>query len=309
MIYVGLLIFAGLMTASYFLLESPDGSSQYKYNEIVLGFGELFGLLFASAALIVYVRLRANHRSKIFRHFVADNTWRQNVAYDMEKVAGVLMGAGWPYLQKYALEGSYNGKAFTCVIFQFDEDDSRTRSFISLRFKLEKSYPMLVIDNTANDRHIGSNLPNRIPDGVPVSLEGNFDTYYSVSVVKNREREAVHILSPDFMAALEDVAQHGVDVELCDKDLFLVYEADFYSEKNLASLFSVADVTLKELDELTDTWLASSPKREEIEIARLSQEARKKLMYKFSRVSIVAFFVLSIVVITLIVVKVIEESA
>src|SRR6266851_4711896 len=112
-------------------------------------------------------------------------------------------------------------------MFQFDASDSQTRRFICLSFKLPKAYPMVVIDNWLNDhryRRQDSDLPDRIPNGVALSLEGDFNKYYRVSTTKGSEREAIQLLSPDLMASLEDEAINKVDIEINAKELFLIYE-------------------------------------------------------------------------------------
>jgi len=182
-----------------------------------------------------------------------------------------------------------NSGPFSCLIFEYIATDSKTRRFICLSFHLSKSYPMIVIDNKRNNHRMpGDTDPmERIPKGVELSLEGDFNHFYDVSTLKGEQKEAMIILSPDFMATLEDHASDKVDIEIGNKRLFLVYDADNYSEQNIKSVFGVADAVLAKLDKLSKTWLASSSKDEKKLIALRADAARRNMIFRFDWVSAV----------------------
>ena len=271
-IVAGLLIFGGLFALSYFILSTS--------NEAMLGFTELAGLGISVIAFLRYLRVRTRFRWQALRQFLEDNNWSQINKYDIDKAASILLGAGAAYNELYAFSGNFIERCFSCLIYQYIATSSQTCRFICLRFKLSKAYPLIILDNKLNDhgyRRSDSNLPDRVPDGVRVSLEGDFDKYYRLSVTKGREQEAVHVLSPDLMAALIDQAYCKVDIEVSGKDLFLIYEDNFYSEQNINSLFSVAKTMIGKLDRLSETWLASSRWEERV-MSKSARAARNKLL-------------------------------
>ena len=70
----------------------------------------------------------------------------------------------------------------------------------------------------------------------------------------------------------------AVDIEpMHNKDLFLIYEADFYTEQNIEALFATAQPVLGKFSKLSKTWLVSS-KYEESVIAQTARAARHKLI-------------------------------
>lgn len=303
-IVAGLLIFAGLLVFSYFVLNAPSithNAAEYKRAEAALGFSELGGLVLSVLALFRYVNVKNKYHELVFRQFVADNRWTVKRKFDLSKVPSILLGAGEDYEQGFGFDGTHSGRSFNCLIFEYVATDSKSRRFICLGFKLLKPYPMIVIDNRRNDhklRHHDSDLPDRIPNGVELTLEGYFNKYYRVSTTKGDEQETLEVLTPEFMAALEDHVNDKVDVEISNKDLFLIYEADYYSEQSITSLFDMADVVLGKLDKLSKTWLASS-KSQQNAVSESAETARHKLIFRSDWISAIAFLVLFVVFVLL----------
>lgn len=292
----GFLLFFGLLALSY-LVSNPDPSIAgsdifYRRNTALFGLAELGCLAVATLAFLRYRDTKGKYRNRIFRQFVAENDWSEVKGFESDRVAGILLGPSSSFYQEeYAFRGVCRGQTFTCLIFQFITGDSQTRRFICLSFRLPKSYPMIILDNRLNDngyRRGNSNLPDRIPRGVSFELEGGFNNYYSVSTMQGRERAAVQVLPPDIMAALVDCAHNKVDIEISDKDLFLIYEDEFYTEQNITALFGTAEVMLEGLLKLSKTWLALG-KWEERMISRAARSVRHKLMTGIGPKGLIAF--------------------
>jgi uncharacterized membrane protein len=312
-IFAGLLIFVGLLFLSYFVLNNPvvtNDAMRYKKAEASLGFSELAGLALSVVALFRYMSVKTKYRERIFDKLIADNQWTQDREYELDKVASTLLGAGVSYEEGFGFSGKLGVRTFSCLVFQYIAPDSQVRRYICLSFKLPKAFPMIVIDNRLNDhkfRRHGSDLPDQIPNSVELKLEGDFNKYYQVSTTKGREQETLEVLSPDFMADLMGHATDKVDVEISDKKLFLIYEANFYSEQNLTALFNVADAVLGKLDKLSKTWLVSG-KGEEVAIADTAREARHKLIFRSDLLTLIIGLLFFVVFITLMVSSVAEQT-
>jgi hypothetical protein len=304
----GLLIFLVLLGASYVALNAPTIVSnpyRYKRTEALLGFSELAGLALSALALLRYTNLKYSQRVPMFQQFLSDNKWSLDRKFKLGKVPAVALGDTSNYEENYAFSGEYMGRTFHCLIFEFDTPlSSSTHHLLCLSFKLRKGYPMIVIDNKLNDhgyRRHESNLPSRIPDGVNISLEGNFDKYYRTSTTKSTEQKAVYVLSPDFMIDLVGQVQNKVDIEIEADDLFLIYEADFYTGQNVEALFTVAKVVLSKFDKLSKSWLAASGSNEKTAMAQMAHEARRKLIYRSDYVGMATTLLLMVLLIVLMV--------
>lgn len=89
--------------------------------------------------------------------------------------------------------------------------------FVAVR--LARRLPHIVLDATANNV-LRSNLPSTFTRDQRLSLEGDFDKYFTLYCPAAYERDALYIITPDLMALLIDRV-HTFDVEIVDDWLFL----------------------------------------------------------------------------------------
>ncbi|MET0932173.1 MAG: hypothetical protein ABWX56_00555 [Mycetocola sp.] len=86
-----------------------------------------------------------------------------------------------------------------------------------LAVKLPAVLPHLILDATSNDG-IVSDLPGRIDRAQRLSLEGDFDRWFTVYAPVTYESDALYFLTPDVMAAFIDTAS-GYNIEIIDDSL------------------------------------------------------------------------------------------
>ena len=111
--------------------------------------------------------------------------------------------------------------------------------------KLDTPLPHIVLDATSNDGLFGSNLPLAFDKDQRLSLEGDFDRYFSLYCPADYERDALYLFTPDIMARFIDNAA-ALDVEIVDDWLFLYAKRDFSTldPQTWAWLFSVVGALL-----------------------------------------------------------------
>ncbi|MFJ6651799.1 hypothetical protein ACIQLJ_03270 [Microbacterium sp. NPDC091313] len=96
--------------------------------------------------------------------------------------------------------------------------------------KLDVPLPNIVLDAVGNNGLFGaSNLPATFDRGQRLSLEGDFDRYFSLYCPEGYERDALYLFTPDIMARFIDNAA-ALDVEIVDDWLFL------YAKRDLSTL-------------------------------------------------------------------------
>lgn len=100
------------------------------------------------------------------------------------------------------------------------------RSYGYLAMRLERALPHLVLDATRNDRTFGSSIPMPIAGGQTLSLEGDFNNYFTLHCPNGYERDALYVFAPDLMALLID-ATGDFDVEIVDDMLFVYSNTPF----------------------------------------------------------------------------------
>ncbi len=101
-----------------------------------------------------------------------------------------------------------------------------TRTWGYLAFQLERRLPNMVLDSTANNGFFGSNLPATFDKDQILSLEGDFDRYFTLYAPKEYERDALYVFTPDLMALLIDEAS-PFDVEIIDDWMFVYSNTPF----------------------------------------------------------------------------------
>ena len=102
--------------------------------------------------------------------------------------------------------------------------NSTTHNWGFMALQLDRSLPHMVLDSKANNGLFGgTNLPAIFTKDQVLSLEGDFDQYFTLYSPKQYERDALYVFTPDLMALLIDEAA-PFDVEIIDKWMF-VYSA------------------------------------------------------------------------------------
>jgi hypothetical protein len=106
---------------------------------------------------------------------------------------------------------------------------STTYKYGYIRVALERHVAHMLLDAKSNNTNIFglsiSNLPITLNKDQTLSLEGDFNDYFTLYAPKEYERDALYIFTPDLMALLiDEVAQF--DVEVIDDQLF-IYGKEF----------------------------------------------------------------------------------
>jgi hypothetical protein len=132
-----------------------------------------------------------------------------------------------------------------------------TRTWGFLAFHLDRKLPHMVLDSKANNGFFGSNLPATFDKDQILSLEGDFDRYFTLYCPQQYERDALYVFTPDLMALLIDEAA-PFDVEIVDDWMFVYSNAAFRTgDAGLyARLFRIIDTvgakTLTQTDRYVD---------------------------------------------------------
>jgi hypothetical protein len=234
--------------------------------------------------------------------FIVENGWQPLLSPSIECVATSLLNAGHDQNISQAFEGSYRGLNFSAAQYEYvtgSGKSQQTHSFINLAFTLAQKYPLIVLDDKQNNFLMFSDLPNRIPNGRQLQLEGNFNKRFRTTVLPGTERDVLQVLTPDFMAELLAQSVKG-DIEIEANHLFVIKETDHFTKQATQELFAMADVMIKNLGELKDTWQASSSPETVAAMAQAALAPRTKIVLRPKHVSIVSIVAIAIYIIYII---------
>jgi len=126
-----------------------------------------------------------------------------------------------------------------------------------MAFNLDRRLPHMVLDSKANNGLFGSNLPASMATDQVLSLEGNFNDYFTLYCPRQYERDALYVFTPDLMVLLIDNAA-PFDVEIIDDWMFVYSKAPFRADDvaTYQRLFRIIDTvgakTLTQTDRYVD---------------------------------------------------------
>lgn len=129
-----------------------------------------------------------------------------------------------------------------------------------MRVTLQRHLPHMVLDSKANNlTAFGITLSNGLSDNFKkdqvLSLEGDFNNYFTLYCPKQYEKDALYVFTPDLMALLVDEAA-SFDVEIVDNDMYVYQKQHFpvNDEATFRRLVQIAEVVGGKADDRTDYY-------------------------------------------------------
>lgn len=210
-------------------------------------------LLFAGMAFVVaYIVYITNGRTIQMHEFASQNafTYVVNQAYDER--AGMIFNAGHSRVFPQLLLAE--GRDFVELgNYQYTTGSGKNRQvhdFGFMRIKLPRRLPNMVLDSKKNNFFGGrlSNLNVGFGGSQRLSLEGDFDSYFTLYAPEQYKRDALYVFTPDVMHALIEAA-HAYDCEVVDDD-FYIYSSKAFGLADRAQLLELASIAHKLRSEL-----------------------------------------------------------
>lgn len=168
-----------------------------------------------------------------------------------------------------------------------------------IMIQLNKKLPHIVLDSKSNNASLFganlSNLPASFDKNQTLSLEGDFDKYFTLYAPKEYEQDALYIFSPDLMAMFIDQSNQ-FDAEIVDDKLF-IYSSKHFDFSNIAlvgQLFNiinkVGSLVIHNTDRYEDETVTGLPENV------VSESGRRLKMSNPAVIFIIIFMVIAFVV-------------
>lgn len=142
---------------------------------------------------------------------------------------------------------------------------STTHTWGFLALHLDRTLPHMVLDASGNNGLFGtSTLPATFDKSQVLSLEGDFNRYFTLYCPRAYERDALYVFTPDLMALLIDNAS-PFDVEIIDRWMFVYSTVAFDLEqpglhqRMLQIVDTVGSKTLTQTDRYVDERIGQFP--------------------------------------------------
>ncbi|HEX5859719.1 MAG TPA: hypothetical protein VFY91_16560 [Microbacterium sp.] len=241
-------------------------------NALVLALGAILPTLVLGGivAAVIGVAVRAQRRTEERRYrldgFARSNGMDYLPAMPGPALPGMIFGQGSSQSATDLVRGE-RPRFVEFGNYQYTTGSGKNRTthrWGYVAIKLDVPLPHIVLDATGNNGMFGgSNLAATFDRDQRLSLEGDFDTYFSLYCPEGYERDALYLFTPDVMARFIDNAA-ALDVEIVDDWLFLYAKTDLSTLDPAvwAWLFSCVGALLAKLDQWArwrDDRLAAGP--------------------------------------------------
>lgn len=189
-----------------------------------------------------YIRRRDDLRLYRFVYFAKENGFVYQQKESTSPQPGLIFQEGHSHRFGNVISGVTSNTPFEMGNFFYitgSGKNQQSHDWGYVAIPLKRQVPNMILDAKSND--IGmfglgiTNLPTAFKGNQTLSLEGDFDKYFTLYAPKEYERDALYVFTPDLMALLIDNTA-TFDIETVDNKLYI------YSSKQL----NLLDPTLLE---------------------------------------------------------------
>lgn len=214
-------------------------------------------------SLIVFVLTYAGYYSAGETVRLRDFAQRNNMTYqtnvDYDERGGIIFGSGHSkvFRQLFVAEHRDFVELGNYEYTTGSGKNRQTHSHGFMRIKLPRRLPNMVLDSKKNNFFGGrfSNLSVGFGRDQHLSLEGDFDKYFTLYAPVQYKRDALYVFTPDVMQTLVTAA-HAYDCEVIDDNLYIYGSTRFAlgDRQLITELDSIARLLRKELHDQTDYY-------------------------------------------------------
>lgn len=235
----------GLLLA-LFIVEGAASGEYHSTIPLIVFF--VLPVILISCLIALSNRAGKKRRARLYKFALANNVEltvdRPNTNY-----VGMIFDEGHSRMIKEALLFP-DGREIGNYMYVTGSGKNRTtHSWGYIRVKLSRRLPHMVLDAKSNNLlKRFSNLPDGFNKSQTLSLEGNFNDYFTLYAPKEYERDALYVFTPDVMAAVIDAGAR-YDIEVIDDTLILYASIGLQidNETQLQNMMRVVDTISGEL--------------------------------------------------------------
>lgn len=289
-ITVPLILFAGVMGSISSIIERGVE------NNLI---GSVWILFFFVLIIMVFYQWikSARQKARVKSFALANNfTYLDSSSTDINSYNGMIFKQGHNRMINTGIQ-STTGTLYeiaNCSYVTGGGKNSKTHHYGFVRIKLPRRLPNMVLDATANNmfKRI-SNLPVAFSANQKMSLEGDFDKYFTLYAPAEYKTDALYVFTPDIMQLFITNA-HTFDAEVVDDDLYLYTDGTFKLDKpeSLRALIRLIDTLYPKLYNRTDYY---ADERVGDRLANIIAPAGSRLTSRFSY-TVILFIVIYILI-------------
>jgi len=181
---------------------------------------------------------------------------------DLSAYSGLIFNEGRNKIINYAylFNDKYNSEIGSYSYTSGYGKNSRTFTYSYIVFDLPRNVPHMLLDSKANNiMGLLSNLPVGFASNQKISLEGNFNDYFTLYAPRDYEKDALYIFTPDVMQAVIQNAKL-YDIEIISNKLYVYSQSKFNLEDNdeIERLLKIINILVRQFYDQTNYYADES---------------------------------------------------
>lgn len=211
-----------LLTALFIAPESWPGTI---LNVVVVYF--FAAMIWLSIRLFAYAAKKQQLESAMIAQFALQNGLDYVRSIDTPPYTGMFFGLGHSRMLTNVIVSRHSDVKFEIGNYTYTTGSGKNQQTHNqgyIRIGMSRNLPQIVLDASSNNVKLFggniSNLPASFDKSQKMSLEGDFNKYFTLYAPKEYERDALYIFTPDLMALLIDNVS-AYDSEIVDNQLFI----------------------------------------------------------------------------------------
>ncbi len=163
---------------------------------------------------------------------------------------------------------------------------SRTYYVNYVRIALSRNLPHILLDGKKNNILGISTLPVMIDRDQKLSLEGGFDTHFTLYAPQKYETDVLYIFTPDVMATFMDCGE-AIDAEIIDNELYLytLKRLALVKPKNIEMFVRLAEVIGSRVEHQADYYMDETVNNRSLDI--VANPGKRLSMMNFGTLSFI----------------------
>jgi len=199
-------------------------------------------------AFLAYGYVQKNIRHAFMRQFAKANNFSYQKQAPLEQFSAPYLEMGHSRKIEDVISGKYLGLPICFFTFSCTIGYGRNAKhviFTACEIHYKTNLPRIFLDALRHD-FLNADIFTKPSYGEIISLEGDFNEYFTLYVPKGFEREALQIFAPDVMAKLIDNSKQ-FDLEFFGDHLYIYSSKTIDTKQDLSSIYSLAKILITEL--------------------------------------------------------------
>ncbi len=197
--------------------------------------------------ILVFVYLQRKFQHEFMKQFAAANGYVYSAKGDLSGLDGDLFRIGNSKFVSDVVSGSYENYPISLFTYQYiigSGKDRRAYYYTVFKLGFSASMPDILLKS----KYVSEDFIFKIKNvnAEYIKLEGDFNKYFTLSVKKGYEVEALEVFTPDVMQELVEKAK-SFSLEIINDHLFIYTSKIVSTQKDLYAFYDLAKYFIEKL--------------------------------------------------------------